>query len=387
MSELLLLGDGKTEAPQKPPPRRRHLGRGISVLFATFAVTVLGLYGWHTAKNILQSGLRNAAYDLLLPRVASACPPLRLESAALLPAPTLPRIYYIPREEIATDFYVKRTALEQQIFHLYAYTETQIPEGAYPILPTDLAADSAALLKNETAYEVDMTAIAKAAVLRTPEVPTAEPLVLIVHTHGTEGFSEEGSRYYSDEYNHPRTEDASKNIVAVGKVLADTLNKKGIPTLHCETMHDKESYIAAYDRSAESIRTYLEKYPSIRYVFDVHRDSLIRSDLTKLRPVTLYDGTPCAQIMMIVGSGEKSAIAYDWQANLILAEAIQQRLVADTLGVARQLCLRGATYNQQYAPYGLLLEIGACGNSLAEAKNAAVAFANAFENVIKAGIE
>ena len=87
--------------------------------------------------------------------------------------------------------------------------------------------------------------------------------------------------------------------------------------------------------------------------------------------------------MMIVGSSEKSGIDYDWQANLVLATGIQKNLYEDTLGVARQLYLRGATYNQQYAKYGLLLEIGSCGNSLAEAKNAAKAFADAFEKVIK----
>ena len=101
-------------------------------------------------------------------------------------------------------------------------------------------------------------------------------------------------------------------------------------------MHDRESYIAAYDRSAAAIAEYLEKYPSIRYVFDVHRDSLIRGDRAKLRPVTLYDREPCAQLMMLIGSDEKGAGSYDWMGNLTLAEAIQQHLCADTLGVARR---------------------------------------------------
>ncbi|MBQ6893681.1 MAG: stage II sporulation protein P, partial [Clostridia bacterium] len=212
---------------------------------------------------------------------------------------------------------------------------------------------------------------------------TGEPLVLIVHTHGTEGFAEEGKSYYNDSINYPRSEDVSKNIVAVGKVLCDVLNENGIPTIHCETMHDKESYISAYERTAESIKHYLEKYPSIQYVFDVHRDSLIRTDLTKLKPVTLYENEPCAQVMMIIGSNEKGATEYDWESNLVLAEAIQQNLFEDASGVARQLYLRGATYNQQYTKHGLLIEIGSCGNTLKEAKNAARAFGEAVVKVLK----
>ncbi|MBR5011563.1 MAG: stage II sporulation protein P, partial [Clostridia bacterium] len=131
------------------------------------------------------------------------------------------------------------------------------------------------------------------------------------------------------------------------------------------------------------IKYYLEKYPSIEYIFDIHRDSLIRSDLIKLKPITLYGGEPCAQIMMIVGSSEKGASEYDWQSNLVLATAIQARLFEDAPHVARQLNLRGATYNQQYAKHGILLEIGSCGNTLEEAKNAAKAFGNALIDVLK----
>ena len=304
-------------------------------------------------------------------------------NASLQASIALPRIYYIPKEQIADEIYYEQEALEKKMFDLYSFDYSKVPSGAYPIIPTDLSADSAADLKNDTTYNVEMQEISKAAKLRAAEAITSEPLVLIVHTHGTESFSAEDSICYGEDFNHPRSENVSENIVAVGETLCEALNKKGIPTIHCETMHDKESYISAYQRSAESIQYYLEKYPSIQYVFDVHRDSLIRSDLTKLRPVTLKNGNPCAQLMIIIGSDEKGAGEYDWESNLVLAEAIQQHLCDDTLGVPRQLYLRGASYNQQYAKYGLLLEIGSCGNSLSEANEAALAFADAFEKVLK----
>lgn len=298
------------------------------------------------------------------------------------PSPELPSVHYIPLEEIKNELLVEEKLQRELLDSLYFADIGNIPEGTYPIIPTDSSASSPLKLKNETSFNVDMTEISqKAAAFAGTEI-TKEPLVLIVHTHGTEGFANE-LPYYNEKTNHPRTDDVSKNVVAVGKVLCETLNKNGIPTMHCETMHDKDSYIKAYDKSAESIKHYLEKYPSIQYVFDVHRDSLIRSDMTKLKPVTLFKKEPCAQIMMIIGSSEKGAPDYNWEDNLVFATAIQNMLFDSADGVARPLYLRGATYNQQYAKHGLLVEIGSCGNTLDEAKTAAKVFGNAAAAVIK----
>ncbi|MBQ6614140.1 MAG: stage II sporulation protein P [Clostridia bacterium] len=381
-----------------PPPsgntvkrRRIYIQNLISVICATFAIATLVLCGLEKIDEVNKKGVVNTVAERLLKDLspiseATFGSPLVTDKSVFSNNSgylTLPRIYYVPKESIIDNSLIKAKELEKKMYELYSFDYSKVQNNTYPILPTDLSASSITHLKNDTTYNVDMDSVLIEASSIEAEIITDAPLVLIVHTHGTESFSEKGSVCYNDNINIPRSEDVSKNIVAVGKTLAEALNKKGIPTIHCETMHDKESYIAAYDRSAESIRYYLEKYPSIKYVFDVHRDSLIRSDLTKLRPVTLHGDAPCAQIMMIVGSSEKSGIDYDWQANLVLATGIQKNLYEDTLGVARQLYLRGATYNQQYAKYGLLLEIGSCGNSLAEAKNAAKAFADAFEKVIK----
>lgn len=294
----------------------------------------------------------------------------------------LPSIYYIPLEDITNKILENAKLHDESLDALYSVDTSGIPVGAFAIIPTDVSTDNILKLKNDTSYKVDMEEIAEKAKNIAPAAVTDEPLVLIVHTHGTESFAEEGICYYNDEINYPRSEDVSKNIVAVGKVLCDTLNERKIPTIQCEIMHDKESYINAYDRTAESIKYYLEKYPSIQYVFDVHRDSLIRSDLTKLKPVTLYASRACAQVMMIVGSCEKGAADYDWESNLVLAEAVQQKLFEDAEGVARQMNLRGATYNQQYAKHGILVEIGSCGNTLSEAKTAAKVFGEAVARVI-----
>lgn len=385
------------ELPPLKRQRRFQLQKAACVICAAVSVGVFGICAFGRLERMLAKGMQTAITELLLAsdavsigslgesigEVAFGPLPQTLDASTLQAPIPLPRIYYIPKEKIQAQKESADAVLQQKVFDLYAFDPASVPENAYAILPTDLGTEDAHALKNDTAYEIDMEQIASAAAVFPKESIGAEPLVLIVHTHATEGFSAEGSVCYTEELNNPRSEDLSKNVVAVGKALADALNEKGIPTLHCEALHDKESYIAAYERSAESIQYYLEKYPSIRYVFDVHRDSLIRTDRTKLRPVTLRNGNPCAQIMLLVGSDEKGAGAYDWQGNLILATAIQEALLADTHKIVRPLYLRGATYNQQHAAYGLLLEIGSCGNRLSEAKEAALAFADAFASVIQ----
>ena len=385
---------------RRTAPRRALLQNALCLICALAAVGVLLLCALDKLDEIRARGLLNYITEDLLTATAAGNQTLgdRMTAAAFgttessqkssvftgLTAPiVLPRVYYIPKEEIAKGIYLEREELEKKIFELYSFDYAKVPSGKYAILPTDLSAKSATDLKNDTSYTVDMDEVAAAAKLLEPEAITGDPLVLIVHTHGTEAFSKEGATCYGEDESGPRSTDTSQNVVAVGRVLCEALNKAGIPTLQCEAMHDRDSYIAAYERSAESVAAYLEKYPSIRYVFDVHRDSLIRNDRVKLRPVTLEDGEPCAQLMMLVGSDEKGAGSYDWQSNLTLAEAIQQHLTDDTLGVARQLCLRGASYNQQLAAHGLLLEIGSCGNSLTEAENAARVFADAFAKVLR----
>ncbi len=359
------------------------------ILLASFALAVLSFFVADKIGDLAESGASKAVTELLLDGSRSVgatafCVP-RIEKEITVPSSllTLPRIYYIPKESIVEKSISDSSKLKQKMTELYSYDYSKVPNGKYPIIPTDISAGTYTDIKNDTSYKIDIEKLEKEVILRDREEISKDPIVLIVHTHGTEGFSDIGTPYYNDEFNIPRTIDPSKNTVAVGRVLAEALNKKGIPTLQCEIMHDSESYLSAYERSAESIQKYLKEYPSIKYVFDVHRDSMIQSDLTKLRPVTYSDGKTCAQMMIIVGSGEKSGLDYPWEENLVLAAAIQKNLFDSETNIARQIYLRGATYNQQHSKYGLLLEIGSCGNSLEEAKNAALAFADAFEKVIK----
>lgn len=270
---------------------------------------------------------------------------------------------------------------------LYEFDYSAVPEGLYPIIPYDLSseADGELRLYNDTSLDVDINDYAKAEACFDGATDSDGPIVLIIHTHGTEAYSEEGILGYSDSYNIPRSYDVTKNVIHIGSVITKALNENGISTVHCDVMHDAESYLGAYSRSAETIRAYLQRYPTIRYVFDIHRDSVLLEDKTKTRPVTIANGEVAAQIMTVAGSNELGTYYPNWESNLRLAAKLQAELNASNLGLARAVCLRGSSYNQELAPCSLLFEVGSCGNTIKEAEVSALILANKLAELIISG--
>ena len=65
------------------------------------------------------------------------------------------------------------------------------------------------------------------------------PQVLIYHTHGSEAYNTTGDVYYTNQ--SMNTKDVSRNVVAVGEVLQQTLSALGVESIHCDKLHD-ESY-------------------------------------------------------------------------------------------------------------------------------------------------
>lgn len=273
---------------------------------------------------------------------------------------------------------------------LYFFDRNLVPNGETAIIPMDLSLTSygAEYINNSTGYSPDTAKLLAANLKDNINIEylasSGAPIVLIVHTHATEGYSADGAiSYLESGGEYARSDDIKNNVVAVGKVLADELNKAGISTIHSTVLHDAVQYKDSYARSEETIRQYLEKYPSIRLVIDLHRDAIVRSNGDLVRPVALSDGEAAAQVMCVVGSdwgGQKCA---NWQGNLALALKLRETLNSKTEGICRPPYLKSSTYNQELSPYSLLLEMGASGNSLEEAKRSAKLVANALLDLIK----
>lgn len=194
-----------------------------------------------------------------------------------------------------------------------------------------------------------------------------QPQVLIMHTHTTECYLLEDRDYYTKS-DLTRTRDKSYNVTAIGKLIADKLNSAGIVTLHDTTEHDYPAYNGSYNRSGETVKKYLEKYPSIKIVIDLHRDSLAGDGVNRVKPVTEINGKNAAQVMLVMGCGETVANHENWDKNFTFAVKYHQTMEALYPGLARQLSLVSSRYNQHLTTGSILLEVGTESNSLEEAK-------------------
>lgn len=237
----------------------------------------------------------------------------------------------------------------------------------------EFAPEDAALADIRNLAEVEFDA---AALLTQPlnfDASRTGPLVLIVHTHGTEAYTPTDADAYvpAGEYH---TEDVRHNVVRVGQVLADRLNAHGIETLNDETLCDAESYNAAYDTAAEVIAGYLEKYPSIQMVIDLHRDAIEAADGSQLAMTAELDGEECARLLFVMGTDACGLEHPNWRDNLSCALKLQVMGEKRYAGWFRQMSVRSARYNEYFTPCSVLLEVGSAGNTLAQAERSAERF-------------
>ena len=202
---------------------------------------------------------------------------------------------------------------------------------------------------------------------------SSQPQVLILHTHGSEAYTMPAGEEYEASGSY-RTMDTTKNMIRVGDEIAAVLSRYGLSVLHDRQIHDTD-YNSAYDKSYDSA-AYLEKYPSISFVLDIHRDAISDADGNQYKLVTQEDPR-AAQLSIIMGSN------YDgWLSNLRLAVAVQSHLAHDHPTLMRPITLRWYGYNQSLSTGSLLVEVGAAGNSLDEAIYAARLFARGFAETL-----
>lgn len=216
---------------------------------------------------------------------------------------------------------------------------------------------------NRTGQELDASLLGEGTV----DVPLGEgPQILILHTHGSEAYSmTDGDTYEeSDPY---RTTDCTHNVVRVGEEMATVFRAYGFQVIHDTTLCDYPAYNGAYDRSKTVAEQWLEQYPSIKVVFDVHRDALVGSEGEVYKLVSEEAGQKVAQVMMVLGTDAGGADHPRWKDNLAFALKLQRNLVKGYSSLARPTVLRKGRYNQQLSPGSILVEVGGHGNTLSEA--------------------
>ena len=246
------------------------------------------------------------------------------------------------KDEISTDINVDKTVSENEsvntiTFNPFKLGEKQISRAA----EKGEGIDQVATLYNP--------ALKKA-------LNKAKPEVLIYHSHTSEAYSNSDTSASTD---------ATKNVCAVGDMLAQELEKNyGIAVIHDKTIHDKGDYNSAYKKSGATLDKYLKEYGDFKLVIDLHRDSVVKSAVT-----TKINGESVARFMFVVT-----------QKNPRYAN--QKKLVNSMIKTSNKLfpdLLRGneiiayergiSFYNQNKSDNAVLIEVGAYSNTIDEAKN------------------
>lgn len=228
-------------------------------------------------------------------------------------------------------------------------------------------------VNNATQYWVDATQIVSDGPgLR---LPAGEPQILIIHTHSSEAYTQAGlDRYEPSDTN--RTENTEFNIVRIGDELTEIFQEAGLNVIHDRGIYDYPSYTGSYTRSGEAIEQYLQDYPSIRIVIDMHRDALGENGVV-YKTMAEEDGVCASQIMMLIGTDESGLEHPNWRQNLSLALYLQSAVNARHPTLMRPISLVQQRYNQHLSPGSMILEVGSNGNTLQEALAAIRLFGSA----------
>lgn len=201
------------------------------------------------------------------------------------------------------------------------------------------------------------------------------PSVLILHTHSTESYTKNGEAY--KETSQWRTLDENYNMLSIGAEVAGLLEENGIGVVQDRELHDYPSYNGSYVDARKSIGEYLEDYPSVRLILDLHRDASEGAG-GQLRTAAKVQGQTSAQLMIVLGTNHEH-----YEENLSLALKLHAQLEALAPGITRPLQLRAQRFNQDLSAGALLIEVGAAGNTHAEALLAAQVLAQAVAALAK----
>ncbi len=207
-----------------------------------------------------------------------------------------------------------------------------------------------------------------------------KPQVLIMHTHTTETYEPYVREFFDPSFNY-RTTESTKNVVAVGEIIAEKLRDAGIITIHDETIHDYPSYTGAYERSAETVKSILEENPSIKVVLDIHRDA-IGTESSITQPIVEINGKESAQVMIISGCDDGTMDMPNYMFNFRFACRLQEQMESMYPGLTRPLLFDYRRYNQDLTTGSLLIEVGSHGNTLEQAMYAGSLLGDALAEVL-----
>lgn len=296
---------------------------------------------------------------------------LRLLSGGVL-APLL-RLLTRP-ETVAVLMYLETGRVVRTGSTMSYPAESPVPELPPPAQRPVFTPEDGELIQidDESGYAPEVTPLLTAPL--NWNLRDGQPRVLIIHTHGTESYTPSDGEDYEESSDY-RTLDERYNMLSVGDQVAARLEAAGIEVIHDRQLHDYPSYNGSYANAREAIEEILAENPDVCLILDLHRDAAAVGD-GQLDTSAQIDGRESAQLMLVVGTDAGGLDHPNWRENLSLGLKLQVQLEKTHPGLCRPINLCAERFNADESPGALLVEVGAAGNTHAEAILAAQALAD-----------
>lgn len=192
------------------------------------------------------------------------------------------------------------------------------------------------------------------------KVDISKPIIYLYNTHQLENYNNKNLSIYN----------ITPNVLMASYILKEKLNKNGISTIVEDTNLSEFlnlnhwNYASSYKATRMLLLEKMNKYDSLKYFIDIHRDSVNRNSTT----VTINNKT-YAKILFVVGLEHKN-YEYNLEVTNKLNDLIKEDYPSLTKGIYKKSG-KGVDgiYNQDVDKNCILIEIGGVDNTIEEVYN------------------
>lgn len=198
-------------------------------------------------------------------------------------------------------------------------------------------------------------------------VDVENPIIYIYNSHQLENYNSENLDIYG----------ITPNVLMASYLLKEKLNSKGLSTIVENTNMSEFLTLNGWDHSGsyKASRIFIldkkNKYTSLKYFIDIHRDSVSK----KVSTININDKS-YARILFVVGLEHNN-----YNANLKTMESINKISDKYYPGLSRGIYKKegagvNGIYNQDISSNSILIEIGGVDNNIEEVLNTTEALSN-----------
>lgn len=193
-----------------------------------------------------------------------------------------------------------------------------------------------------------------------------EPLIYIYNTHQTEEYGPGSLKNYN----------ITPTVYMAANILKENLRENGINAIVEDSSLQKGlserglNYNGAYTLSYEWLTSAKERYPSVKYFIDLHRDSVSAS--------TTINNYSYAKMMFVIGMNHDN-----YKKNEELMLKLNEFLNRGYKGLMREPFYgKNSRYNQHFNENVMLIEIGGPESTISEVSLSVKAFAESLSNLL-----